>query len=144
MLTCTFFGHRNAPKEIKPTLMSALIDLIENKNVLNFYVGNQGSFDQLVKQCLIELKEIYPINYTIVLAYIPKNVTAFKNENYKFTILPECIETVPKKFAIVYRNRWMIEQSAYVITYVKRLTGGAAQFKELAEKKEKTVINITD
>lgn len=83
MSTCTFFGHRSAPKEIKPTLMSALIDLIENKNVLNFYVGNQGSFDQLVKQCLIELKEIYPINYTIVLAYIPKNVTAFENDNYK-------------------------------------------------------------
>ena len=36
----------------------------------------------------------------------------------------------------------MIEQSDYVVTCVSRSWGGAAQFKELAEKKGKTVINI--
>ncbi len=36
----------------------------------------------------------------------------------------------------------MIEHSDYVITYVKYNVGGAARFKELAEKKKKTVINI--
>lgn len=36
----------------------------------------------------------------------------------------------------------MIEQADYVITYVTHSWGGAAKFKELAEKKGKTVINI--
>lgn len=36
----------------------------------------------------------------------------------------------------------MIERSDYVVTYVKYTVGGAVRFKELAEKKNKTVINI--
>lgn len=36
----------------------------------------------------------------------------------------------------------MIEQSDYVVTYVKYTIGGASKFKELAEKKKKIVINI--
>ena len=36
----------------------------------------------------------------------------------------------------------MIENSSTVITYVTHPTGGAAKFKELAEKKRKTLINI--
>lgn len=52
MLTCTFFGHKDTPKEIEPILRSALVDLIENKNVLKFYVGNNGSFDHMVKRGL--------------------------------------------------------------------------------------------
>ena len=38
-MVCTFFGHKDTPKEIEPTLRSTLIDLIENKNVNVFYVG---------------------------------------------------------------------------------------------------------
>jgi len=36
----------------------------------------------------------------------------------------------------------MVENSQYVVTYVTRTFGGAAQFKELAIKKGKTVIEI--
>ena len=42
-MVCTFFGHKDTPKEIEPTLRSALIELIENKNVTVFYVGNVSS-----------------------------------------------------------------------------------------------------
>lgn len=46
-MVCTFFGHKDTPKEIEPTLRSTLIDLIENKNVNVFYVGNNGNFDTI-------------------------------------------------------------------------------------------------
>jgi len=71
MLTCTFFGHKDTPKEIEPILRSPLIDLIENKNICSFYVGSHGSFDSMAKRCLIELKEIYSRDYAVVLAYFP-------------------------------------------------------------------------
>lgn len=132
MLTCTFFGHKDTPKEIEPTLRSTLVDLIENKNVLKFYVGNHGSFDYMVKHCLIELKEIYPIDYAVVLVYLPSSKYDPEEKIPADTILPDGIETVPRKFAINYRNKWMIEQADYVVTYVKYTLGGAAQFKELA------------
>ncbi len=57
MLTCTFFGHKDTPKEIEPTLRSTLMDLIKNKKVFHFYVGNHGNFDHMAKRVLIELKK---------------------------------------------------------------------------------------
>ena len=50
------------------------------------------------------------------------------------------IETVPRRYAVCYRNRWMIRRSDYVITHVSSPVGsGAAKFKDLAEKQGKTV-----
>ena len=139
-MTCTFFGHKDTPKETEPTLRSTLTDLIINKDVNVFYVGNNGNFDNMVSAILSELSLTYPIKYYIVLAYLPKKET----ENTEHTILPEGIETVLTRFAISYRNKWMIEKSDYVVTYVNHSWGGAAQFKELAEKKGKTVIELND
>ena len=68
----------------------------------------------------------------------------FDPTDYSDTILPEGIETVIKRFAINYRNKWMIEQSDFVVTYVVHDGGsGAAQFKKLAERKGKTVIELS-
>ncbi len=36
----------------------------------------------------------------------------------------------------------MINQSDYVVTYVWKTWGGASKFKEIAEKKNRTVINL--
>ena len=71
-MICTFFGHRNAPEQIKPKLKSLLIDSIENQNVNMFYVGNHGAFDRMAREILKDLKEKYDIKYYVVLAYIPK------------------------------------------------------------------------
>lgn len=144
MSSCTFFGHRDIPKEIEPILISTLIDLIENKNVDLFYVGNQGGFDTLVQKNLRFLKLDYPlIDYAIVLAYFPGKLNEF-NEDLLGTIYPDGLENTPPQYAISKRNRWMINKSDYVVTYVKYITGGAAQFKRLAEKKGKIVLNLAD
>lgn len=64
------------------------------------------------------------------------------NDNYEDTIYPEILEKTPPKFAIPKRNRWMIEQSDFVVTYVTCDIGGAANFKRIAEKQNKIVINL--
>ena len=141
-MVCTFFGHKDTPKEIEPTLRTTLIDLIENKNVTVFYVGNNGNFDSMVHRQLEDLSHTYPITYNVVLAYLPTKKSEY--DDYTNTILPEGIETKPKRFAISYRNKWMVEQSDIVVTYVTHNFGGAAQFKALAEKQGKTVIELSE
>ena len=140
-MVCTFFGHKDTPKEIEPTLRSTLIDLIENKTVNVFYVGNNGSFDAMVRRQLEDLSHTYPITYNVVLAYLPTKRSEY--DDYTNTILPEGIETAPKRFAISWRNKWMIEQSDIVVTYVTHTFGGAAQFKEMAKRQGKTVIELS-
>ena len=143
MSSCTFFGHRDAPSAIAPYLRAAIIDLIENRGVDLFYVGNQGAFDRTAIRVLRGLKEEYPqIQYYVVLAYVPHNKERLGLEDSDSTLYPECLDKTPPKYAIIKRNRWMIERADFVITYLTHITGGAADFKALAERKGKTVINL--
>lgn len=138
-----FFGHKDAEKELEPTLRLTLIDLIENKNVYNFYVGNNGNFDYMVKNTLKALKNEYKyINYAVVLTYMPSKKNEFDYTDYSDTIYLDELEKVPYKYRIYRRNIWMINKSNYVITYVKHNVGGASQFKNIAERKKKKIINL--
>lgn len=60
MSVCTFFGHRDCPETIRPKLHAALVELIEERGVDSFYVGNHGTFDRMVSSLLRELSERYP------------------------------------------------------------------------------------
>ncbi|MGN1316076.1 MAG: hypothetical protein ACI4VW_03345 [Acutalibacteraceae bacterium] len=140
-MICTFFGHRDAPKEIEPTLRTTLIDFIENRNVTEFFVGNNGNFDAMVRHQLEELSIIHFLNYRIVLAYMP--TSKITHDDLKNSILPVGIENVPKRYAISWRNKWMIQQSDLVVTYVTHTFGGAYQFKESAKKQGKEIIVIS-
>ena len=141
MATCTFFGHRECPNSIKSQLRSVLIDLIANRGVDMYYVGNQGQFDAIVCSILRELKTEYPqINYAVVLAYMPGKQTEY--DDYSDTMLPEGIESVHPRYAISWRNNWMLQQSDYVVTYITHSWGGAAQFAEKARRQRKIVINM--
>ena len=141
-MVCTFFGHKDTPKNIEPTLRATLVDLIENHGTNMFYVGNNGSFDAMVRRQLEALSDTYQITYNVVLAYLPAKKSEY--DDYTNTILPDGIETAPKRFAISYRNKWMVEQSDVVVTYVTHGFGGAAQFKALAQRQEKTVIELSE
>ena len=66
-MICTFFGHRDAPPEIKPLLREVLLDLIERQGVKQFYVGNQGNFDAMAVRLLKEFEKLYSITYDVVL-----------------------------------------------------------------------------
>ena len=95
----------------------------------------------MVRRQLEDLSQTYPITYSVVLAYLPTKKSEY--DDCTNSILPEGIETKPKRFAISYRNKRMIEQADIVVTYVTHGFGGAAKFKALAERQGKTVIELS-
>ena len=138
MAACTFFGHHDCPLEIEPMIEASLCWLIKEHGVRTFYVGNHGNFDRLVARCLRRFAQDDPnIQFYIVLAYLPAPAQAIEN-----SLFPEGIEDVHPRYAISWRNRWMLQHSDWVITYVTHSFGGAARYTALAERQEKTVINI--
>lgn len=140
-MKCTFFGHRDVSREIEKPLIKVLTDLIENEGVDEFYVGNHGGFDRMVRTILKEMKKKYPhIAYSVVLAYMPTKKDEY--EDYSDTFLPSALDGVPPRARIVARNDWMISHSDFVVTHAYRTASGAAESKAKAEKKGKTVINI--
>lgn len=143
MSACTFFGHRDCPSTIKPKLREVLINLIKNYAVDVFYVGQQGAFDAVVRAVLHDLMLEYShIQYAVVLAYMPQKRDKFDSCDSSDTMLPEGIETVHSRFAISWRNKWMLKQSDYVVAYITHSWGGAAQFAEMAIRQKKIVINL--
>lgn len=101
-MTCTFFGHKDAPQTIETALRETLKYLIEHKNINVFYVGNHGQFDYYVRKALRELVGHYStVRYHVVLSHLPVHPT---DCDYSETLLPEGIEAVPKRFAISWCN----------------------------------------
>ena len=138
-MICTFFGHRDTPDSAKSILYDTVLKLMTERNVTEFYVGNHGNFDRLALSVLKELCPKYPhIKYYVVYAYLPQK----SNEDHLHTIFPEGIENTPKRFAIDFRNRWMLKRADIVVTYVQRSVGNSAELAKAARKKGKEVINI--
>ena len=123
-------------------MRTVLLELIEQRGVDRFYVGCQGNFDAMAREMLYELERSHGIRYEVVLAALPKQ-TDMTLEKHP-TLLPEGVENAPPRFAIDARNRWMVDRCDIVVTYVRRPFGGAAKFKELAEKKNKAVIELSN
>lgn len=145
MKTCTFFGHGNCPSSIAPLLEKTIIKAILADSVTMFYVGNQGQFDSMVRKTLKRIATKYPqVDYAVVLAYMPNEKKECGHTDYSDTMMPEGIENVPPRFAISWRNKWMLSQADIVITYVTHSWGGAAQFADLAKRQHKQVINIAN
>lgn len=138
MAACTFFGHRDSPDSIFPMLQNSIEGLILSQSVNKFYVGNQGRFDSLVLKALRELKTTHPeISYYVVLDYLPEKQMTYEPE---ITLFPEGLETVPRRFAITHRNRWMVDHSDFVIAALSRDFGGAADAVRYAKRQDKVVI----
>ena len=138
MSACTFFGHGDCPETKYSNILQAIQNLITEKNIITFYVGTQGNFDSLVYRALCNLRADFPqIRIYRVLAYLPKD-----NSLISDSILLEGIELIHPRYAISWRNRWMIEHSDYVIAYITHNYGGAARFVDEAKRKGKTVINL--
>ncbi len=141
MSVCTFFGHRECPEKIKTVLKSTVEALIVNREVDVFYVGCQGQFDGYVRSVLRELAAQYPhIRYAVVLSSMPGE--AEPEADYSDTMLPEGLEAVHPKFAIAWRNRWMLERADFAVTYIAHTWGGAYRWAEQARKRGKRIINL--
>lgn len=140
MKICTFFGYRDAPEDIRYELKQVLTDLIENEGVTRFYVGNNGRFDSMVLTELELFSSVYThIRYCVV---FHKPIADYDGD-WEHTLFPDIdLENTPKRFTIDRRNRWMLNQAEYVVTYVWKTWGGAYKFKSLAERKKKTVIEL--
>ena len=139
--TCCFFGHKDAPEHVKPILYAAIEELITQHGVQVFYVGNQGAFDAYVRSALRQLQAKYPhIRYAVVLAYMPGQQNEY--EDHSDTMLPEGIEEVHPRYALDWRNRWLLRESQYIVCYIHHHWGGAAKYVQQGQRQGKTVINL--
>ena len=145
-MTITFCGHSNClfSDEEKEKLKQLLIKEIRKNPTCKFYLGGYGDFDSLCLRTLRKLKTDFPdIELLFITPYLDKNYSKleFAKYHYDDVIFPP-LESVPRKFAILKRNEWMVDSADIVIAYVKYSWGGAAKTLEYAKRKKVPLVNI--
>ncbi len=142
MKVCTFFGHHDCTGDIRKRLQAAILAMIDEQGVDTFYVGHQGAFDRMAAEVLSTIvQEKQSVRYFVVLAYL-SSAAQMDAERVQHSLVPEGLEFVPRKYAIAWRNEWLISHSDCVIAHVIYHCGNAAAYVAKAERKGKIVVNI--
>lgn len=150
-LTVSLFGHRiiDDYQTVEQKLYELLrIIMSRGDREVEFLVGRNGDFDLISTSVIRRLKKEMntdSVFLTLVLPYetaeLRNNAEAF--ENYYDSIeISEASADRNFKYAIVARNRDMVDRSDMVVVYVKNQSGGAYQSLRYAEKNEKRIINL--
>lgn len=137
-MVVTFCGHSEVYQQ---ELVSRWLDETVERLILQgadmFLLGGYGVFDGIACGVVWNMKKKYPhIQSVLILPYLDKKVDVSK---YDGTTYPP-IESVPKRYAISHRNRWMVEQAEVVVSYVTHSWGGAAATLQYAIKRKKRII----
>ena len=134
----TFCGHRDITQrsELHEWFYQCVEQLILD-GATDFYLGGYGTFDAMAASVVRSFKRQYPFSRSIlVLPYLDRKVDA---TCYDMTTYPP-LETVPKRYAILRRNQWMVDAADVVVAYVRYEWGGAAQTLAYAKRKKKRII----
>ena len=139
MKACSFFGHRDTPQtdELKQKVRETVERLIVEEGVDAFLFGSRSKFDELCHIVVTELKEKYPHIQRI--AYLCKHESEclvgegakMKQQIKQLTgrdVYVSEYEDIRKsdrvnsagRASYVVRNYWMVENSDYVIIYIKK------------------------
>lgn len=142
----TFCGHSQfeGNNDYKQKILN-IIERITNSKDATFYLGGYGNFDNFARICCMEYKKTHPKSKLIfVTPYINESYLKFRNEyNYYDEIVYPNIETTPLKYAIIERNKWMVKNANFLISYVTHSWSGAGKTLEFAKKYKTKYINLT-
>ena len=138
----TFFGHSYLSTDeiisIQNDLHNKIIGLINN-GATEFLLGGYGGFDIAAATNINILKKKFPdIKSYLIIPYINRKYDKSLYDHVKY---PEFLINVNPKYAIPERNKYMVEQSDVVVSYVYR-SGGAMKAVEYAKKLNKQIIKI--
>ena len=148
--TVSFFGHRQAERFsiIEEQLVRLITELIDSNEYVEFLVGRNGDFDQIVSSSIRRVKKTYRDNnccHTLVLPYesaeYRDNAGSF-NEYYDSVEIFNGSGNTHFKAAIQKRNKMMVDRSDLVVFYLEHEYGGAFQTYKYAVKQNKKIIKL--
>lgn len=145
---CCIAGHAKInDNSLKDKIKTAAVLHIEKYGVTEFWVGNYGDFGRYSASVIGELKKDFPqIRLVLVIPYLTREIIENKNSYYRHfdsIVEPDFQPTLPYKYRIIMTNRFMVDNSDYLICYIKYSWGGAAKTLDYAIKnKELSIYNL--
>lgn len=147
-LTVSLFGHRIIEDYnfVESKLYELLRILMQKESgEIEFLIGRNGDFDLMAASVIRKLKKETGNENIFLTLVLPYETAELRNNTESFERYYDSIEICDShnfKYAIVARNRDMIDRSDMVVVYVKNETGGAYQALKYAEKNQRRIINL--
>ena len=136
MKSCFMFGHGDCPESIMPRIEAAIENQYTNNGITVFYVGNRGRFDSIAAAVCKLVKQQHPdIRLYLLLAYHPGERAVDITDEFDNSYYPP-LDGVPRQFAIVRANKYMIDTADSIICYVKHI-GNTRNLLEYAQRRQK-------
>lgn len=148
--TVSFFGHRvihdfsTAERQAKLLIQILLLE----KEYIDFMVGRDGAFDQIISPIVRRLKRLVRDDNSSLTWGLPYLTANLRDNQKNFEEYYDAIEVCDiaarnhPKSAFQVRNRWIVDHSDMVVFYVDHKGGGAYQTLCYAQKKNKFYINL--
>ena len=148
--TVSFFGHRRIYNQLHldRALEDLVTQLLREHSYVEFLVGRDGDFDQLVSSAIKRSQRQYGHHNSSHTWVMPYPTSFFRvNEEACYDYYDEieiCEESSGKHFKAAFqvRNRHMVDRSDLVVFYVETNEGGAYQTMQYATQKGKEHLNL--
>lgn len=148
--TVSFFGHRQIdnPFLIEGKLEKLIREYLNSKEYVEFLVGRDGEFDQLVASTVRRCKRAVRDDNSALVLVLPYATAEYLNNEQSFheyyDEVEVCTESAEKHFKAAHqtRNRSMVDRSDIVVFNVERKSGGAYSTLCYAERIGAQLINL--
>ena len=132
---CFLFGHATTPYDTLVRIEAAAEKQYNEQGIRTFIVGNRGNFDSYAATAIKRLKQKHDdITLLLLLAYHPAERPVHLTEGFDNSYYPP-IENVPRQYAIVRANKYMVDTADSIICYVNRI-GNTRKLLEQAERRQ--------
>ena len=149
--TVSFFGHRyiDNPFPVEKALDELIGALLRSHEYVEFLVGRNGDFDQLVSSTIRKRKREIRDDNSAHVWVLPYLTADFRDNEEDYRGYYDEIEVFGSrsghyKAAFQARNRSMVDRSHLSVFCVERNEGGAWQTMKYAQKQGKNIINLYD
>ena len=148
--TVSFFGHRRIDDvlEVENRLETLIRTLLREQEFVEFLVGRDGEFDQIVSSVIRRCKREYRSDNSAHICVLPYLTARFRNNEEAFRDYYDEIEICETSAGSHYkkahqtRNRAMVDRSDLVVFWVLCESGGAWQTMQYARKMKKRFVNL--
>ena len=152
VFTVSFFGHRMIDDvlEIENRLEQLIRTLLSEHEYVEFLVGRDGEFDQLVSSAIRRCKREYRSDNSSHIWVLPNLTAEYRDNKESFRDYYDEIEVCESAAGSHYknahqtRNRAMGDRSDLVVFCIQHESGGAWQTMKYAKKQGKPCINLNE
>ena len=152
LYTVSFFGHRviEDPLLVEQRLETLIRKLLKEKAYIEFLVGRDGEFDQIVSSTVRRCKRAIREDNSALVWVLPYVTAEYRDNVDAFRAYYDEIEVCGTsagthfKGAFQTRNREMVDRSDLVVFCIQRESGGAWQTMKYAKKQGTPYLNIND